>query len=82
MTTTAPTPNRVLRAVRIDMGLSQDDFAAALRRAGDELGEPNKASRRLVERWESGTSTTPRAGYIRALERVTGMTAENLGIGW
>ena len=79
MTTTAAGPNDLLRAVRIGLRLSQDDFAKALRRAGEELGEPNEASKRLVQRWESGTSKTPRGVYARALERVTGRPVEALG---
>lgn len=79
MTTTAVVPNDVLRAVRIGLRLSQDDFAKALRQAGKELGEPNEASKRLVQRWESGTSKTPRGVYARALERVTGRPVEALG---
>ncbi|PWS41558.1 transcriptional regulator [Streptomyces sp. ZEA17I] len=79
MTTTAAVPNDLLRAVRIGLRLSQDDFAKALRRAGEELGEPNDASKRLVQRWESGTSKTPRGVYARALERVTGRPVEALG---
>ncbi|MFB7648677.1 helix-turn-helix domain-containing protein [Streptomyces sp. NPDC056084] len=79
MTTTAVMPNDVLRAVRIGLRLSQDDLAKALRRAGQELGEPNEASKRLVQRWESGTSKTPRGVYSRALERVTGRPVEALG---
>ncbi|MDP9950933.1 MULTISPECIES: DNA-binding transcriptional regulator [Streptomyces] len=79
MTTTAAVPNDLLRAVRIGLRMSQDDFAKALRRAGEELGEPNDASKRLVQRWESGTSRTPRGVYARALERVTGRPIEALG---
>lgn len=79
MTATDVVPNDVLRAVRIGLRLSQDDFAKAIRRAGEELGEPNEASKRLVQRWESGTSKTPRGVYSRALERVTGRPVEALG---
>ncbi|MFG2717022.1 helix-turn-helix domain-containing protein [Streptomyces sp. NPDC048416] len=79
MMTTAVVPNDVLRAVRIGLRMSQDDFAKALRRAGQELGEPNEASKRLVQRWESGTSKTPRSVYARALARVTGRPVEALG---
>ncbi|MGW8552988.1 helix-turn-helix domain-containing protein [Streptomyces tubercidicus] len=79
MTTTAVVPNDVLRAVRLGLRLSQDEFATALRRAGAELGEPNEASKRLVQRWESGISRTPRGVYARALERVTGRPVEALG---
>ncbi|WP_406343915.1 helix-turn-helix domain-containing protein [Streptomyces sp. NBC_00648] len=77
--TTVVVPNDVLRAVRIGLRLSQDDLAKALRKAGDELGEPNDASKRLVQRWESGVSRTPRGVYARALEHVTGRPVEGLG---
>jgi hypothetical protein len=63
------------------MGLlmSQDDFARALREAGERAGAPNDASKRLVQRWESGTTAAPRAVYARALESVTGLPIESLG---
>ncbi|MGH3713831.1 MAG: XRE family transcriptional regulator [Micromonosporaceae bacterium] len=63
------------------MGLlmSQDDFARALRDAGHRAGQPNDASKRLVQRWESGTTTAPRPVYARALEAVTGMPIASLG---
>ncbi|MFE0761285.1 helix-turn-helix domain-containing protein [Streptomyces smyrnaeus] len=79
MTTAEQAPNDTLRAVRIGLRLSQDDLARALRRAGEEAGEPNDASKRLVQRWEAGTSRTPRPVYARALERVTGRPVESLG---
>ncbi|MFI0983557.1 XRE family transcriptional regulator [Streptomyces sp. NPDC021093] len=79
MTTTAVVSNDVLRAVRIGLRMSQDDLARAIRRAGDEAGDPNDASKRLVQRWESGISKTPRPVYARALERVTGLSVEALG---
>lgn len=59
--------------------MSQDDFARALREAGRRRGEPNDASKRLVQRWEAGTSVTPRPTYVRALEVVTGLPIETLG---
>ncbi len=63
------------------MGLlmSQDDFARALRDAGVDAGRPNDASKRLVQRWESGVTAAPRPVYARALEAVTGMPIEALG---
>ncbi|AZS71182.1 transcriptional regulator [Streptomyces lydicus] len=79
MTTTAVVPNDVLRAVRLGLRMSQDELATALRRAGAELGEPNEASKRLVQRWEAGVSRTPRGVYARALEQVTGRPVEALG---
>ncbi|WP_369207578.1 helix-turn-helix domain-containing protein [Streptomyces sp. PU-14G] len=79
MTTAEHVPNDVLRAVRIGLRLSQDDLARVLRRSGEEAGEPNDASKRLVQRWEAGISRTPRPVYARALERVTGRPVEALG---
>lgn len=73
------TPNATLRAVRMGLLLSQDDMARKLREAGDRAGEPNGASKRLVQRWESGASINPRAVYARALEAVTGLPIEALG---
>ena len=42
-------------------------------------GQPNDASKRLVQRWESGVIAAPRPVYARALEAVTGMPIESLG---
>jgi len=79
MTTATEAPNDTLRAVRIGMRLSQDGLARALRRAGEASGDPNDASKRLVQRWESGVSRWPRSVYARALETVTGLPVESLG---
>jgi len=73
------TPNAVLRAVRMGMLLSQDDFARAVREAGERTGQPNDANKRLVQRWEAGTTASPRPVYARALEAVTGLPIESLG---
>ena len=59
--------------------LSQDDFAAALRDAGERAGYPLEASKRLVQRWESGAIAVPSPRYARALEAVTGMPIDALG---
>lgn len=59
--------------------LSQDDMARALRDAGVRAGEPNDASKRLVQRWEAGVVAAPRPVYARALESVTGLPIEALG---
>lgn len=72
-------PNATLRAVRISMLLSQDDFAKALREAGVRAGERIDASKRLVQRWESGAIAVPSPRYARALESVTGMPIDSLG---
>lgn len=71
--------NTALRAVRASMLMSLDDFARAVRQAGDRAGEPNGCNKRLVQRWEAGLVTTPRSAYARALEAVTGQPIENLG---
>jgi hypothetical protein len=73
------TPNGTLRAVRMGMLMSQDDFARAIRVAGERAGQPNDASKRLVQRWESGVIAAPRPVYARALEAVTGLPIESLG---
>ncbi|MGA3526528.1 helix-turn-helix domain-containing protein [Melissospora conviva] len=72
-------PNTALRAVRIGMRMSQDDFARALQAAGHRVGEPNDANKRLVQRWESGVIAAPRPLYARALEVVTGLPISLLG---
>jgi len=59
--------------------MSQDDLARALRDAGDRAGEPNDASKRLVQRWEAGIVVSPRPVYARALQSVTGLPIESLG---
>jgi DNA-binding transcriptional regulator YiaG len=52
------TTNTALRAVRDGLRLSQDEFARAIREAGERLGEPNDCTKRLVQRWESGLVST------------------------
>lgn len=59
--------------------MSQDDLARAIREAGTAAGEPNDANKRLVQRWEAGTTAAPRPVYARALERVTGLPIDALG---
>ncbi|MDF3290750.1 helix-turn-helix domain-containing protein [Streptomyces silvisoli] len=73
------TPNATLRAVRMGLLMSQDEFARAVRDAGRRAGQPNEATKRLVQRWESGAIATPRPAYARALETVTGLPIESLG---
>ncbi|MFJ5638795.1 helix-turn-helix domain-containing protein [Streptomyces sp. NPDC093223] len=73
------TPNSALRAARMGLLMSQDDFARAIRDAGSRAGQPNDANKRLVQRWESGVTTAPRPVYARALEVVTGLPIESLG---
>jgi hypothetical protein len=61
------------------MLMSQDDFARALRHAGQRVGVPNDANKRLVQRWEAGIVVSPRPVYARALESVTGLPIGALG---
>lgn len=72
-------PNTALKAVRMSMRMSQDELARAVRAAGDQVGEPNDCTKRLVQRWEAGQVKAPRGVYVRALEVVTGQPIENLG---
>jgi transcriptional regulator with XRE-family HTH domain len=72
-------PNLALRAVRESMRMSQDDFANAIQLAGIRAGQPNAASKRLVQRWEAGDIIMPRPVYVRALEMATGRSLEQLG---
>ncbi|MGW4198593.1 XRE family transcriptional regulator [Streptomyces sp. NPDC005004] len=73
------TPNATLRAVRLGLLMSQDELARAVRDAGQRAGQPNEATKRLVQRWESGETAVPRPIYARALESVTGLPIESLG---
>ncbi|MFI6221190.1 multiprotein-bridging factor 1 family protein [Nocardia salmonicida] len=70
------TPNTALRAARTARIMSQDDLARALRDVGC-----TSATKRLVQRWESGETAQPRPSHARALERVMGLPIETLGFG-
>jgi hypothetical protein len=72
-------PNQMLRAVRLALQMSQNEFAAAIRHAGDALGEPNTANKRLIQKWESGEHSDCRPNYRRALQSVTRMPFQQLG---
>lgn len=72
--------NNALRAARVSLRMSQDEFAEAIRAAGLRVNEPNSVTKRTVQRWEASTENTrPRASYARALEMVTGVPIESLG---
>jgi transcriptional regulator with XRE-family HTH domain len=79
MTETMADPNTALRSVRQSLRLSQEELARAVRNAGQRSGEPNGATKRLIQRWEAGEVASPRGVYLRALELVTGQTAAALG---
>lgn len=72
-------PNFVLAEVRDALNLSQEEFAAHIRAAGAELGEPNDCNKRQVQRWELGEIGSARPVYRRALERATGRRYAELG---
>ena len=71
--------NDTLKAVRISMGMSQDDFARAVREAGLKIGEPNECSKRTVQRLESGETSRPHPYMGRAIQEVTGLPLASLG---
>jgi hypothetical protein len=79
MTETMADPNTALRSVRQTLRMSQEELARAIRNAGQQSGEPNGCTKRLVQRWEAGEVTRPRGVYIRALELATGQPVANLG---
>ena len=58
-----------LRATRKQANLSQTGLADKVRQAGELLGEPNRCTKRLVQKWESGYHATARPAYRRALVR-------------
>jgi hypothetical protein len=67
-----------LRSIRHSLDLSQAEFAALIRKAGAELGEPNACTKRLIQKWEAGDHGTCRPNYRRALTKVTGLTFAQL----
>jgi hypothetical protein len=62
-----------LRALRISLDVSQSEFAALMRKAGEDAGVPNSCDKRLVQKWESGEHVMMRPNYRRALRDVTGV---------
>ncbi|MFF4607754.1 hypothetical protein ACFY12_34075 [Streptomyces sp. NPDC001339] len=73
-------PNTVLRQVRVDeFQMSRMEFAAAVRKAGKEMGEPVGCQARLVAAWEDGEVGCPRGVYRRILTRMTGRSMAQLG---
>ena len=72
-------PNVLLRRARQSMRMSQDEFAGALRSAGAAMGEPNRCTKRLVQKWESGEHGSCRPEYLRVLQTVTGLSSRELG---
>lgn len=69
-----------LQAIRLDMEVSQAEFAQLVQNAGKELGHPNACTKRLVQSWEAGGRSC-RPNYRRALRRVTGLSYAQLCAG-
>lgn len=65
------TRNEKIKALRLALRMSQNEFATAVRQAGDALGEPNKCTKQFVQGWESGGRRVCPPNYRRALQRVT-----------
>jgi len=62
-----------LREARQRLRLSQQGFADTVRAAGEELGVPNRCTKRLVQKWEGGQHAMPLRRYQDVLVRVTGL---------
>ncbi|MHA4818208.1 hypothetical protein ACXZ65_28040 [Streptomyces aculeolatus] len=73
-------PNPVLRQVRVDeLQMSRMEFAATVRAAGEEMGEPVGCRSRLVAAWEDGEVGCPRGVYRRILTQMTRRSMAALG---
>lgn len=59
--------------------LTQEELAAKIRECGRELGINVACSAQLVGRWERGDIDMPSHAYRRCLQRVTGMSIEEMG---
>lgn len=79
MSTSQRVRNEILREIRVALKMSQSEFAAAVRHAGEALGEPNACNKRLVQKWESGSHSACQPHYRRALQSVTRAPYAKLG---
>lgn len=78
-----PTPTVLgtrIRAERRRLGLSQQEFATALRAAGWVVGAPNSCTKRLVQKWERGEHRNLTPAYQLALANLTGADYGSLAI--
>jgi len=75
-----PTPNALLISWRRSQRLTQEELARRIRQAGEMTGDRNTASQRTIQRWERGEVTRVQTRYARALEVVTGMPVQSLGL--
>lgn len=75
----APQTDRTrLRDARHELGLSQQAFADLIQRIGEEMGEPNRCTKRLVQKWESGEHATITLPYRKAITLATGLNLADL----
>lgn len=72
-------PNVRLRAIRESRSESRREFARALRRQAETMGENLACDERRIARWERGEVRWPRSAYRRVLAALLGMPAEQLG---
>lgn len=63
----------VVRRWREDAQLSQSGFARMIQEYGRAMGEPNRCTKRLVQKWESGEHRAVRPNYAVALNKLTGL---------
>jgi hypothetical protein len=61
------------------MRLSQAQFADVIRAAGNAMGVPNRCTKRLVQKWETGEHAACSPDYLRVLQAVTGLSVRELG---
>lgn len=72
-------PNQRLRQTRESRNESREEFAAAIRRMGRDIGENVGCSKRLVAAWEDGEIACPRPVYRRILSALLGLSPTELG---
>lgn len=72
-------PNLRLRALREARSESRREFARALRRRAETMGENLACDERRVARWERGEVKWPRSAYRRVLSSLLGVPVEDLG---
>jgi len=60
-----------VREARLQLGLSQTEFADAINVVLERSGQEARCSKRLVQKWESGEHATPVPRYQKALAQVT-----------
>ena len=72
-------PNLRLRALREARSESRSEFARALRRKAESMGENLACDERRVARWERGEVRWPRGAYRRVLSALLGIPIDQLG---